>query len=484
MTSAAEYQSIIASAGGKLVVVDFTATWCGPCKMIAPYFASLSNKYADVLFLKVDVDQLQDVSTSENVRSMPTFVFIKATRRVDVFSGADPNKLEQYILKHRPAEQPSFAGGGQRLGGASSGPADPLARFGAAPTASTAPAPQQSSPAPKPAAPLPPPAPVVNDDMEVEEEILKQAIAASLASTGTDSAKPATATPEGTSAAGATTTDGSAPAAPVTQSLPVSEELVKQLIDMGFPRVRAEKGLLSTGNKTAEAATEWIFAHMDDADIDEPWTVTGTSDDGKPKLSKAEVEARLEEVVKKARELKAKKEAQEDIEREKARRTGGKILVEEARKLEDAKMAKIAEERRREKEADRKHRDELRRQLEQDKLDRAAKYGKKDSDGQAASAPAPAAAAPAKPVGPPKEYTECTIQIKLADGSSIKQTFKPTDTLKAVYNAVAAARTDGVSKFQLVNVSAFPRKTITDAQLAITLKEAGLVPSGSLLVTN
>lgn len=41
------------------VLVDFTATWCGPCKMIAPIFEQLSTTYTNIVFLKVDVDQNQ-----------------------------------------------------------------------------------------------------------------------------------------------------------------------------------------------------------------------------------------------------------------------------------------------------------------------------------------------------------------------------------------------------------------------------------------
>uniref|UniRef100_A0A8C0A476 Thioredoxin domain-containing protein n=1 Tax=Bos mutus grunniens TaxID=30521 RepID=A0A8C0A476_BOSMU len=53
------FQEALNSAGEKLVVVDFSATWCGPCKMIKPFFHSLSEKYSNVVFLEVDVDDCQ-----------------------------------------------------------------------------------------------------------------------------------------------------------------------------------------------------------------------------------------------------------------------------------------------------------------------------------------------------------------------------------------------------------------------------------------
>jgi thioredoxin 1 len=72
----------LANAGDKLVVIDFFATWCGPCKMIAPQIEEMSNSMDDVVFLKVDVDEAEDVAQEYNITAMPTFVFLKKSKRV------------------------------------------------------------------------------------------------------------------------------------------------------------------------------------------------------------------------------------------------------------------------------------------------------------------------------------------------------------------------------------------------------------------
>lgn len=96
--SDADFQTKLSSGGGNLVVVDFTATWCGPCQMIGPHFDELSNRYAaDATFLKVDVDQCPQTARSQGVSSMPTFVFYRNSQEVDRFSGANPGTLESKI---------------------------------------------------------------------------------------------------------------------------------------------------------------------------------------------------------------------------------------------------------------------------------------------------------------------------------------------------------------------------------------------------
>ncbi len=77
-----ELESKLSDAGKKLVVIDFFATWCGPCKMIAPKVEEMDEDMDDVAFLKVDVDDAEGIAEEYQIKAMPTFVLIKNKKKV------------------------------------------------------------------------------------------------------------------------------------------------------------------------------------------------------------------------------------------------------------------------------------------------------------------------------------------------------------------------------------------------------------------
>mmetsp|Transcript_49705 Transcript_49705/g.161094 ORF Transcript_49705/g.161094 Transcript_49705/m.161094 type:complete len:94 (-) Transcript_49705:174-455(-) len=81
------------------VIVDFTATWCGPCQAIAPVFAKLCRKHPGAFFVKVDVDELEEVATSERITAMPTFHVYRNGKVVDAVMGADQTLLKMMVRR-------------------------------------------------------------------------------------------------------------------------------------------------------------------------------------------------------------------------------------------------------------------------------------------------------------------------------------------------------------------------------------------------
>ena len=86
-----------ASLQDKIVVIDFSASWCGPCKMIAPLYEQLSEQVDNVIFVKVDVDENPETAMKYSVSAMPTFVFIKKGDVVEKLMGANFPKLESIV---------------------------------------------------------------------------------------------------------------------------------------------------------------------------------------------------------------------------------------------------------------------------------------------------------------------------------------------------------------------------------------------------
>jgi len=85
----------------KLVVVDFTASWCGPCQKIAPIFQKMSEEMPDVVFVKVDVDDCEDVAAKCGVQAMPTFQVYKESTKLGEMCGANESGLKELINKYK-----------------------------------------------------------------------------------------------------------------------------------------------------------------------------------------------------------------------------------------------------------------------------------------------------------------------------------------------------------------------------------------------
>ncbi|TIA37160.1 hypothetical protein D6C78_04923 [Aureobasidium pullulans] len=85
---------------GTLMVVDFFATWCGPCKAIAPQVVKMSSTYPSARFYKIDVDEVPEVAQELSIRAMPTFVLFKDGQEVATVVGANPTALEAAIKQH------------------------------------------------------------------------------------------------------------------------------------------------------------------------------------------------------------------------------------------------------------------------------------------------------------------------------------------------------------------------------------------------
>ncbi|KAG6367635.1 hypothetical protein INS49_001828 [Diaporthe citri] len=123
--SSSEWRQILQST---IVVADFYADWCGPCKMIAPTFESLATKFSKpkrITFAKINVDNQKDIASQYGVRAMPTFMIFKNGSAIDTIQGANPPALTAAVEKAVKLAGPTTGGGfnvpGRTLGG--SGPA-------------------------------------------------------------------------------------------------------------------------------------------------------------------------------------------------------------------------------------------------------------------------------------------------------------------------------------------------------------------------
>ena len=100
--SEAEWEAAIAltKESDLVAVVDFTAEWCGPCQAIKPFYTELAAKHKDAaLFLKVDVDEMDDIAQEAGVRRCRPSWRTRAATKIDTITGARKDALEKMVLK-------------------------------------------------------------------------------------------------------------------------------------------------------------------------------------------------------------------------------------------------------------------------------------------------------------------------------------------------------------------------------------------------
>ncbi|XP_073844010.1 UBX domain-containing protein 1-B [Musca autumnalis] len=305
---------------------------------------------------------------------------------------------------------------------------------------------------------------------------------------------------------------------------------VQMLMEMGFPKERAEYALKVTNNKGVEPAMEWLLAHVDEpipqqqqAAEESPSTsssekVAGEAkslkcdDCGKLCKDQGEVEfhaaktghsnfsesteekkplteeekkqqlALIEEKLKQKRLEREERERQDALERERNRIKSGKDMSEARRRVEELEMKKIIEQRKREKAEEKAARERVKAQIEADKARRKASQTSPTAETPVASSSVSSTTTntDVSVKSPPKEYKETRIQIRLQDGSTLTETFNVNEQLSAV-RVFIQMKTGSEIPFGLMTT--FPRKVFDCDDFEKPLSALGLVPSAVLIMT-
>lgn len=408
---------------------------------------------------------------------MPTFVFIKDGRQIDSLQGAEPNGLQRLIERHAPKQgEISFAGAGHQLGDSSSEAGPPKVNWDSPAAqdeinrrreAMAAAAAQRYS---KPAAPAPTPEEPKNEEPRAGAE-------GGDAATGTVAAAPA---PSGAADGGAAAAAASSSAANDAR-LKVDQNLLNQLLEMGFTKVRAEKSLILSGNKSLEASMDWIFQHQEDADIDEPLVMVTEDGVAKPVLSEEERKKRANEALLRVRKKREEEDRKAEHDRERNRIRSGKEITEAKRKHEENERKRAIEAKRKEKLAAAAEKKRVQELVAADRAARREKFGKKPSGDVPAAAPAPvqAASKPAARAAPP---TGGKLQLRFSDGTRAEQHFELEHTLNDVIDAVVREK-PSVAKSAIRLATMYPRRTFQANDYEMTLVDLKLLPRGVLNVT-
>jgi thioredoxin 1 len=95
ITTVAEHDAVIGS--GKAVVLQFSASWCGPCQRIKPKMIEFSDENKDIIFCYIDIDNAGELAEQYGVQGVPAFYFIKNCKAVGNVVGANQSAIEKEI---------------------------------------------------------------------------------------------------------------------------------------------------------------------------------------------------------------------------------------------------------------------------------------------------------------------------------------------------------------------------------------------------
>lgn len=105
VTEANFQQVMVEESAQRLVLLDFWADWCAPCKALGPILEKLAQEYAgQFLLAKINADEQQAITAQFGIRSLPTVAFVKNGQPVDAFQGAEPESaIRERLQQHLPA---------------------------------------------------------------------------------------------------------------------------------------------------------------------------------------------------------------------------------------------------------------------------------------------------------------------------------------------------------------------------------------------
>ena len=447
-----ELESIIQSSGSKLVAIDFSNEWCGPCKMIHPFWESLVPKYPNVVFCTVNCDSCPSETMKFAVMATPTFVFYQNGKEVRRFSGANVQKItetinELNVLNLEPPQEllNDLLDMGFQLDDiktayreTNGGEIDQIISYFEDKQKSESNVQQTNQSQNNNEEQNKTNNEEVNQDPAPKQSEKQEKIANDL-----------------------------------TRELSEEGEKAKQqLVEMGFDGELAQIAINVAGHQDIQACIDIIHKIERGEPIPQP---------KRPNRSQEEIDATIahyRELLAKKNEQKnnPKLNAQSELERRK------QVLADlDFRKsIEEKKRLQAIEDARKEKIREKMERDKVKQKIAAQR--EAQKKAQQSQHNQQTSAqhpqPTPHTAQPAQPKKAP---TECTLRLQMENGTAHVAKFQPTDTLSQVEKWIKSNVSEAAGKTITFEI-AFPRKVLTRADFAKTLLDLGLCPRSQLMV--